>query len=64
MADQAKLMVLLCVRGKITSYDNSEHLQGCRMSGVERGSMDFQFDAEMGCLGVSEREFGDPVLSW
>ncbi len=63
MGDQAELMLLLCVRAKINSYNNSEHLPVCGMSGVERGTMDFKSDAEMGCLGVSERNCMDPVLS-
>lgn len=50
MGDQAELMVLLCVRAKINSYNNSEHLPVCGMSGVERGTMDFKFDADMRCL--------------
>lgn len=58
--DQAELMALLCVRTMINSYNNSEHLP---VSVVERGSMDCKFDAEMGCLGVSESECMDPVLS-
>lgn len=57
-------MALLCVRGKIISYDNSENLPGCRMSGVERGSMNLKSDAQLGCLGLTERECTDPVLSW
>lgn len=63
MGDQAELMVLLCVRAKMNSYNNSEHLPGCGMSGVERGTMDFKFDTEMGCLGGFERECMVPVLS-
>ncbi len=43
--DQAELMALLCVRAKINSYNNNEHLLVCGMSGVERRSTDSKFDA-------------------
>lgn len=55
-------MVLLLVRTEINSYNATEHLRGCGMPGVKRGSMAFKFDAEAGCLGEFERECMNPVL--
>lgn len=63
MGDQAELMRLLFVRAKINSYNNTEHLPGCRIAGVERRSADFKFDAKIDCLEGFERERVDPVLS-
>ena len=56
-------MVLLFVGAEINSYNNTEHLSGCRISGAERRCVDFKFDAKIDCLGGFQKKHTDPLLS-